>query len=335
MAGSDSSGAPSIWLSVITAGGALAAAGLSAYVTYYTSVLEATISEKQAQTQQTIVELQESTKATISEKQAQTQQTIVELQESTKATISANQAVTQQTIAELQESTKRQISDLESSFKRAELFTRSIKELKDEDTSALVLMGLWPLFSRPEERRVIIAAALHVGNPEVIDALRKLGTELDPFLETVIQEAMSSDNPGVAAAATAFVKARKAEMLDGLLRPLVKQLVKVERASRRYTTDNAEPEATILREGNVRIRNLLREKADLVPADLKSDAGRLIEHYDEWLEEYERLGDKEASIRELVSVGPDVAGGVDATFGFVVEHGGILRQQIGSGRRNL
>ena len=313
MAGSDSSGAPSIWLSVITAGGALAAAGLSAYVTYYTSVLEATISEKQAQTQQTIVELQEST----------------------KATISANQAVTQQTIAELQESTKRQISDLESSFKRVELFTRSIKELKDEDTSALVLMGLWPLFSRPEERRVIIAAALHVGNPEVIDALRKLGTELDPFLETVIQEAMSSDNPGVAAAATAFVKARKAEMLDGLLRPLVKQLVKVERASRRYTTDNAEPEATILREGNVRIRNLLREKADLVPADLKSDAGRLIEHYDEWLEEYERLGDKEASIRELVSVGPDVAGGVDATFGFVVEHGGILRQQIGSGRRNL
>ena len=31
----------------------------------------------------------------------------------------------------------------------------------------------------------------------------------------------------------------------------------------------------------------------------------------------------------------DVAGGVDATFGFIVEHGGILRQQIGSGRRNL
>jgi hypothetical protein len=48
-------------------------------------------------------------------------------------------------------------------------------------------------------------------------------------------------------------------------------------------------EANVIKKGNETIRDLLLTKPYLIPIDLLEDAGRLIQHYDRWLEEFERL----------------------------------------------
>ena len=42
----------------------------------------------------------------------------------------------------------------------------------------------------------------------------------------------------------------------------------------------------MLQDGNTKIRDLLLKNAVLIPPSLLEDAGRLIEHYDRWLEEF-------------------------------------------------
>jgi hypothetical protein len=309
MGNSGSNGKKRPWLSIISAAGAVLATAFSGYVSVYTSVLETNLEEKisreQVQTQKTIVALQESTKEKISELDFSTQKSIVALQESTKKNISELDSSTQKSIAEMQVATKEKISALESSFKRAELFTRSIKELKEPETSPLVLMGLWPLFSEDTERRVLIAAALHVGKPEVIDILMKLGKdELDPFLENVIQQAMNSNNKEVRIAATTFVVDRKTAMLDGLLRPVASQLARTEAAFKSYSGMTTPAEEQIILEANTRIRDLLRDRSDLIPADLKTDGDKLIEHYDQWFAEYQKQRGGKIQDEGPIYVGP-------------------------------
>jgi hypothetical protein len=60
------------------------------------------------------------------------------------------------------------------------------------------------------------------------------------------------------------------------------------RAFTRWQAGNLFLEAKVIREGNLTIRNLLLSKSDLIPEELRDDAGRLIEHYNRWLEEFER-----------------------------------------------
>ncbi len=253
------------WLSVISMAGALGAAGFTGYVSYTTSVLETNVSNRQVEVQQSI--------------------------------------------AELQATTDRLRSKSEWSFKRAELFKKSIGELKNTDTSALALLGLWPLFSEKEERKIIVAAALHVGDPDTIHALVQLGFELDPYLKTVIEDAVRSNIPKVADSAQKVFDAvrdrtaRKWEILDGLLGPIVESLGRTKQAFKEYSADNLAPEKILLKE-NTKIRNLLREKADLIPVNLKPDADKLVEHYDKWLEEYDRLRGGKGPAEEAVFAGP-------------------------------
>jgi hypothetical protein len=92
--------------------------------------------------------------------------------------------------------------------------------------------------------------------------------------------------------------------LSELLGPVCVHLDRTRRAFNRWSRKNLFLEAKIIREGNITIRDLLLSRYHLVPPQLREDAGHLIEHYDRWLEEYERI--RESSKPEL-----------DAAFVFV------------------
>jgi hypothetical protein len=81
----------------------------------------------------------------------------------------------------------------------------------------------------------------------------------------------------------------KERSMSELLGPLHMQLARTGRAYRSYMARKTFLEAKILREGNLAIRDLLLRKPHLIPPVLFEDASRLVEHYDRWFEEYERL----------------------------------------------
>lgn len=78
------------------------------------------------------------------------------------------------------------------------------------------------------------------------------------------------------------------QSLAGLLGPMFMQLDRTERAFARWKTKNLYIESKIIREGNLAIRDLLLQKGHLIPPHLLPDASALVEHYDRWLEEFER-----------------------------------------------
>jgi hypothetical protein len=84
------------------------------------------------------------------------------------------------------------------------------------------------------------------------------------------------------------------------------QLDRTRRALDRYTAKNTYLEAKVLRDGNLAIRDLLLKVPHLIPPNLLEDASRLVEHYDRWLEEYERVRSAESPDldSQFVFVGP-------------------------------
>lgn len=74
-----------------------------------------------------------------------------------------------------------------------------------------------------------------------------------------------------------------------LFGPICIQLDRTKRAFDRYAARNVFLEAKVLREGNLAIRDLLLSRPHLIPLELFQEAGALIEHYDRWLEEFERV----------------------------------------------
>ena len=92
-----------------------------------------------------------------------------------------------------------------------------------------------------------------------------------------------------------------------LLGPMSIQLNRTERAFERWSTKNLYLEAKVVGEGNQMIRDLLLTKPHLIPPELLTDAGRLIEHYDVWLEKFavQRLAEKPDLETAFVFVGPD------------------------------
>ena len=76
--------------------------------------------------------------------------------------------------------------------------------------------------------------------------------------------------------------------LSELLGPVSMQLDRTRRAFHRWQEQNIYLEKKVIREGNVAVRDLLLTKGHLIPPELWLDAGRLVEHYDRWLEEFER-----------------------------------------------
>ena len=98
----------------------------------------------------------------------------------------------------------------------------------------------------------------------------------------------------------------KERAIADLLGPVYMQLDRTRRAFDRWTTQNLFLEAKVIREGNLAIRDLLLQKGHLIPPELLEDAGKLVEHYDRWLEEYEkqRLAERPDLDAPFTFVGP-------------------------------
>jgi hypothetical protein len=98
----------------------------------------------------------------------------------------------------------------------------------------------------------------------------------------------------------------KEQSIAELLGPINMLLNRTDGAFRRLTANNKFIEAKILKESNEKIRDLLLQKSHLIPAELINDANKLVEHYDRYLEEFEKIrGGKNPDLdAPFVFVGP-------------------------------
>jgi hypothetical protein len=87
---------------------------------------------------------------------------------------------------------------------------------------------------------------------------------------------------------------------------MVMQFDRIKRAFKRYQHKNICLETKVIAEGNTTIKTLLLSHGHLIPGELLDDAGRLVEHFDVWLEEFERVRDEKKPELEtqFVFVGP-------------------------------
>jgi hypothetical protein len=81
----------------------------------------------------------------------------------------------------------------------------------------------------------------------------------------------------------------KRQSLASLLGPAIMQLDRTRRAFLRYEANKRFLESEILYKGNLAVRDLLLTNAYLIPPELSVVSGKLVEHYDRWLEEYDRV----------------------------------------------
>ena len=98
----------------------------------------------------------------------------------------------------------------------------------------------------------------------------------------------------------------KERSVSELLGPVYMQLDRTQRAFDHWHEKNLYLEMKVIREGNLTIRDLLLTKANLIPQKLLDDAGQLILHYDRWLEEFERIRERDKPDLQtpFVFVGP-------------------------------
>jgi|LauGreDrversion4_2_1035121.scaffolds.fasta_scaffold48463_7 hypothetical protein len=94
---------------------------------------------------------------------------------------------------------------------------------------------------------------------------------------------------------------KKEEMLSDLLGPVVMHLHRTSRAFNRYKDKNEFLEAEILYKGNLAVRDILLNKGYLLDHVMMKHAIDLIEHYDAWMEEFER---HKFDVVEFVFAGP-------------------------------
>ena len=87
-------------------------------------------------------------------------------------------------------------------------------------------------------------------------------------------------------------RAWKEAAISQLLGPMVMQFDRVKRAFKRYQRKNVYLETKVMAEGNSTIKTLLLSHGHLIPPELFDDAGSLVEHFDVWLEEFERVRDE-------------------------------------------
>lgn len=98
----------------------------------------------------------------------------------------------------------------------------------------------------------------------------------------------------------------KEQSVSILLGPIVMQFDRTKRAFDRYGKRNDYIEAKVMKVGNEKIRDLLLTNGHLIPPELLNDAGKLVEHYDVWLEVYEneRVKKKPEVGSQFVFAGP-------------------------------
>lgn len=99
----------------------------------------------------------------------------------------------------------------------------------------------------------------------------------------------------------------KEQSLSELMGPINMQLRRTKLAFLRWDDLNLYLEAKIMKEGNETVRNLLLAKGHLIPGSLMKCASRLIEHYDAWLEKFEkkRASENPDLSTKFIFVGPD------------------------------
>jgi hypothetical protein len=92
-----------------------------------------------------------------------------------------------------------------------------------------------------------------------------------------------------------------------LLGPMNIQFDRTKLAFDRWQQKNLYLEAKVIRAGNETIRDLLLTKGHLIPPELRKDAAKLLQHYDVWLELFEKQrGGKEPDLQnEFVFAGPE------------------------------
>jgi hypothetical protein len=98
----------------------------------------------------------------------------------------------------------------------------------------------------------------------------------------------------------------KERAVSELLGPIFIQFDRTERAFDRWQSKNLFLEAKVIMEGNLAIRDVLLMKSHLIPPALREDAGKLVEHYDRWLEEFQKIrsGEKPDLDTPFIFVGP-------------------------------
>jgi len=103
-----------------------------------------------------------------------------------------------------------------------------------------------------------------------------------------------------------FQRGWKERAVSELLVPVCIQLDRTKRAFARWETKNIFLEAKVIRDGNLVIRDLLLKNPHLIPPELLQDAGRFVEHYDRWIEEFEKIrGERTPELdAPFVFVGP-------------------------------
>jgi len=94
-------------------------------------------------------------------------------------------------------------------------------------------------------------------------------------------------------AGTTFDAKRK-RVLEELLAPLVAELDRSKKAFDNWTSRGSlYDQVQTIRDSNIAARDLLINKASLIPPELKTDAIRLVDHYDAWLRAFERARARE------------------------------------------
>src|SRR3970282_2234981 len=88
--------------------------------------------------------------------------------------------------------------------------------------------------------------------------------------------------------------------------PLSVQRDRTKDACARWHERNLPLETQTIRDGNLKARDLLERYSQLVPQDLQQDRQKLVQHYDRWLEEYQKVreGPDARPDEPFVFVGP-------------------------------
>lgn len=80
----------------------------------------------------------------------------------------------------------------EFSIKRATMFKDLMVELKNEKTARMALLILWQLYPNERDQKIIVAAAIESGQPDLIDTIVGFDDELQQLSETLRVKAIKS-----------------------------------------------------------------------------------------------------------------------------------------------
>jgi len=198
---------------------------------------------------------------------------------------------------------RKQLYDqMRKAFNESEL--RDVCFYMDMDYEAIPVQVTHTIYDKMRE---LIQICEHTAKlPVLLQSCERVRPDLEWFSPTLIKTITATDAP----AQPQPVKPQtESPLFTELLTPLVIQLKRTQNAFHRWTSQNLFLESEIIRKGNLAARDLLIDKAHLIPPDLVSDAHALIYHYDRWLEKYDQVrGGRTPDLKTtFVFTGPDGA----------------------------